>query len=553
MVCHQCGKTVQQEDRFCTGCGASLEHPEPAGAGTVVPEDTPSEPVVPDVDHSALPPPETSTPLAPPPGISPSPTASPSTITDVPNTEPEAAADEPHQNTELTPVADDDTDTASSADQPEQHTQPMPVITTETNTTADQPEQNTELTPVIDSDDEWSADVPVWAPTGSVPAQAGPDVDATPVGGFTADLPTTEPITEVQVVAASVESEPAIDPSPPFEQAEDTAETTTPTGETTEMPAVMVADAPAPRFRLGAVTMIAVPTGIVTLISMFANIVSIDSDQRLTPSIETPFGFRTGTWIADDLADNLSIAGLLAIMLMIAGGVAAGFRWKWGAGLAGGAGLAVAGIAGITIGLAQFPIDAAHEFIQIPSEQQFTLTITRDLGYWLLVVAAALGVVLFFAAINDAGGDRRGGLNPWIAALGALTTVVAAAGPMLPERQAIFSDNWYLIEGIGEAPAMLVVGRAVQLGLFVIAGVVGFLTVRRWGLGLAIGASLPIIWLAASTLFELTDTPVGPGFRNPGASDMHIHGVTIIGVSALAAMAILAVIAAYDQSVRERR
>ena len=47
--------------------------------------------------------------------------------------------------------------------------------------------------------------------------------------------------------------------------------------------------------------------------------------------------------------------------------------------------------------------------------------------------------------------------------------------------------------------------------------------------------------------------PVGPGFRNPGATDMHIHGVTIIGVSAIAAMAILAVIAAYDQGVREHR
>jgi hypothetical protein len=281
--------------------------------------------------------------------------------------------------------------------------------------------------------------------------------------------------------------------------------------------------------------------------------ISITSDQRLAPSEQTPFGFRIGTWIADDLADNLSIAGLLAVMLMVAGGVASGFHWRWGAGLAGGAGLAIAGLAALTIGLAQFPIDAAHEFVRIPSEQQFTLTITRDVGYWLTIVAAALGVVLFFAAINDAPGDRRSGLNPWIAALGALAAVVAAAGPLLPESQAVFSDNWYLIDGPGEAPAMLLVGRLVQLALLLLAGVIGFLTVRRWGLGLAIGGSLPVIWLAASTLFELTDKPVGPGFRNPGATDMHIHGVTIIGTSAIAAMAILAVIAAYDQGVRERR
>jgi hypothetical protein len=60
------------------------------------------------------------------------------------------------------------------------------------------------------------------------------------------------------------------------------------------------------------------------------------------------------------------------------------------------------------------------------------------------------------------------------------------------------------------------------------------------------------VWLVASTLFELTDDPVGLGYRNPGAVDMHVHGVTIIGTSAIVAMLVLAVVAAYDQGVRER-
>ena len=134
---------------------------------------------------------------------------------------------------------------------------------------------------------------------------------------------------------------------------------------------------------------------------------------------DTPPDFRTGTWILDDLADNMSIAGLIAIVLMVAGGVASGFRWRWGSGLAGGAGLAMAGLAAVAVGLAQFPIDSAHAFARVPSDDPFVLTITRDLGYWLLVAAGALGVVLFFASINDAFGDRRPGLNPWLAALGA--------------------------------------------------------------------------------------------------------------------------------------
>jgi MFS family permease len=273
----------------------------------------------------------------------------------------------------------------------------------------------------------------------------------------------------------------------------------------------------------------------------------------LVPTGTAPPGFRTGTWVLDDLADNMSIAMLIAAVLLVIGGIAAGFRWRWGSGLAGGAGLALTGLVALAIGLAEFPIDAARDFAAIPNAQQFTLTITREIGYWLLIAAAALGIVVFFASINEAFGDRRSGLNPWIAALGALATVVAMFGPMIPEGTAVFSDNWYLIEGPGEPSALLLVGRLVQLALLAITGVAGYLCVRRWGLAVAIGGALPIVWLAASTLFDLTDTPVGPAYANPGADEIELHGVTIIGVSAIVAIAILAVVAAYDQSVRERR
>jgi hypothetical protein len=238
---------------------------------------------------------------------------------------------------------------------------------------------------------------------------------------------------------------------------------------------------------------------------------------------------------------------------LVAGALAAGFRWRWGSGLAGGAGLALTGLVALSVGLADFPIDAARDFAAIPNAQQFTLTITRDVGYWLLIASAALGLIVFFASINEAFGDRRSGLNPWIAALGALATVVAMFGPMIPEGIAVFSDNWYVIEGPGQPSALLLVGRLVQLALLAASGVIGYLCVRRWGLGLAIGGALPIVWLAASTLFELTDRPIGPAFRNPGADSTDLHGVTIIGVSAVLSIAILAVVAAYDQSVRERR
>lgn len=512
MLCHLCGKTVEREDRFCTGCGASLqsvddttERVEAVAPDPTTIADEPTE-LMPTMGRPVPPPPPAAATAMPPP-------AGPPTVPPAATT-PDRRLDPPAEPAE----------------------------------------------PATMQIDEWSVDVPVWAATGTVPTQpavappaSDTDLDdVTPTGGFTADLPATQPITEVWMDAVTeAPATPATGPTA-GEPAVDATVQMTSAG-TAEMTAVAAPAPPTQGFRISAISVIALLTGLVTLVSLFADMVVVTSDRRLLPSGETPFGFRTGSWIADDLADNLSIAGLLAILLMIVGGIASGFRWRWGAGLAGGAGLAVAGLAGLAIGLAQIPIDAAHEFVRIPNEQQFTLTITRDLGYWLLIAAAALGVVLFFASINDASDDHRDGLNPWIAALGGLAAVVAAAGPLLPEKRAVFSDNWYLIEGPGEAPSMLLAGRLIQLALLLLAGVVGFLMVRRWGLGLVIGGATPVIWLTVSTLFELTDRPVGPGFRNPGATDMHVHGVTTIGVSALAAMSVLAVIAAYDQGVRQRR
>lgn len=491
MVCHECGRVVQAGDRFCTGCGISLEG--------------------------------VTEPTAPVPTVGPSPT------------------------NESPPT---DLDATSHDTDPSQPTEAPP-------TTAELPA--TELLQQAEGDD-WDQD-PVWAATGAIPTTDDEHTGRVPTedvssGGIasnavaadaiaTSDLPTTEPITEVWM--DSVDDDPVIAAGAP--------ENRTPTREvpaTAPMPVtpsvIAAATVPDHRFRFNALTLIGIVGGIVLLFALFASVVEITSSSPLVIGENAPASFRTGTWIADDLGDNLSIAGLIAALSMVIGGVAAAFGWRWGSGLAGGGGLATAGLAALVVGLAQFPIDAAHEFAQIPSEQQFTLTITRSLGYWLVIAAGAIGIVAFFASSNDAFGDRRSGLNPWIAALGALSIVVAVTGPLIPEGGALFSDNWYVIERPGEAPAMLVAMRLVQLGLLAVGGVIGFLSVRRWGLGVATGVALPAIWLGISTLFELGTNPVGPGFRNPGATSTELHGVTIIGLSSVLAMLVLAAVAAYDQS-----
>lgn len=465
MVCHECGRPVQADQRFCGHCGASLRG-----------------------------------------------------VTDLT----EVVAEIETESPDAPDGADADVDTDADADG-------VPV--------------------------GWSDDDPVWAATGAIPVLGAAD----PLR--TGDLPATEPVATSPATAWPLDDLPDTTQSVDVWAAAGEGYAMAPpsTAEmplTTAMPAAPAALPARPRARFGAVTFFGLLAAVAGLLGSFSVAVSVESDTRLVPTDTTPPTFRTGTWYLDDFADNLSVGVLIAAVLVVVGGIAAMFRWRWGSGLAGGGGLALGGLAALSVGLAQLPLQSARDFAAIPNAQDFTLTLTRDVGYWLLIGAGGLGVLVFFAALNDAFGDRRPGLNPWFAALGALATVTAVLGPLLPEGTAVFSDNWYRVDGIGQPPSLLLTGRLVQLGLFLLSGVVGYLSVRRWGLGLAIGGALPLVWLGVSTLFDITANPIGPAFRNPPigtSTDVDLHGVTIIGLSAVVAMAILALVAAYDQTSRERR
>lgn len=369
----------------------------------------------------------------------------------------------------------------------------------------------TELVEQTLPDEGWDLDDPVWAPTGAVPVPVESDV------ATTSSIPTS------------------VIPTSPA---------------TAEFPTVPPHGSDRRSVRLTPTAALGVIGGLVLMVAMFATVVEVVADIPLSVPADAPVGFRLGTWIADDFGSNLSVAGLVAALTMALGGVAATFGLRWGAGLVGGGGLAAAGLAALTLGFAHIPIEAAQDFAAVPSEIAYTLTITRSLGYWLLVTGGAIGIVAFFASTNDALGERLGGLNPWTAALGALAVSVTAVGPLLPESPAVLSDNWFVIDRPGESPAMLVAMRLVQLGLLAIGGIVGFLSVRRWGLGVAAGAALPSVWLGTSTLFGVGAAPVGPGFRNPGTTEIALHGVTVIGLASTVAMIVLATVAAYEQSTR---
>jgi hypothetical protein len=311
---------------------------------------------------------------------------------------------------------------------------------------------------------------------------------------------------------------------------------------TSELP--LVAAPPTAGFRFAAVSALGVVTLVLAIAALPSQVILITTDA-VAPT------FEIGAWRIADLGTNLPGALMVALVALAVGAIGAAFRQRWAAGLAGGAGLAIVGWAALGWGLAERELAAAVTATRRPTAEPFVVVLTRDVGYWLMLVAGVLGLLTFLVSLGRAGNDRRRGLNPWIAALGACAALIAAAGPLLPETTADLRDNWIVATADGR-PMEFLIGRLVQLGLLAYAGVVGFLLVRRYGLGLAIGGMTVSVWLAVTTLLDVGTNPVGPGVTNPGdPSGVDLHSVTIVGMVALVGLATVAVIAAYDQAARE--
>ena len=231
---------------------------------------------------------------------------------------------------------------------------------------------------------------------------------------------------------------------------------------------------------------------------------------------------------------------MIAAGLMVLGGLLGCFRFRLGAGLAGGAGLALAGWSAMMLGLAEIPLSTASGLVtQAPPG--LTVELTRDVGWWLIVAAGGTGVLVFLTSLVLIRRDRDAGLNPWVAALGAAATLVAVAGPLLPQQDARLEDNWRSPVNT-DLPTLFFAGRVAQLGVLALTGVIGFLIVRRYGVGMAIGGFSIVAWLALTSLLEQTDNPIGPGIANPGApnfpfpepgaaADVMPHAATVGGIS----------------------
>ena len=91
------------------------------------------------------------------------------------------------------------------------------------------------------------------------------------------------------------------------------------------------------------------------------------------------------------------------------------------------------------------------------------------------------------------------------------------------------------------------------VGLIAVAGVVGFLLVRTWGLGLAAGAISVGLWMWIGSLGELGDNPIGLAVANLFAPDTIPHGVTSVGAGLTFFLLLVAAIVAASRPTRPRR
>ncbi len=389
---------------------------------------------------------------------------------------------------------------------------------------------------------------PDWAiPTGDNPAiptdPAQDDTSAMPAETFFPDADVPPPPTDISSTAQI--------PAQPGPHATTTMDAVA-TGHTDEFPAVFdgspdIHEYPQTRdpFKLKLVFVLAFFGAIAVLMAAVADIIDI----RTSAPVD---GIATGIRTLDTLGTNLAVAGFFGATVMALGGLLACFGFRWGAGLAGGAGLALTGWAAMVAGLAELRIASAESITRQTIDIAFTLKVTRDLGYWLTVAVAVIGILVFIASLRSFGTGGRPALNPWIGALGAVAGVVLVAGPLLPEGNATFANNFKSATTTLDLPTAYFGGRLVQLALIGVAIVFGLLVVRAYGLGLAAGGVSVAVWMWLSSLLDMGTFPLGIAAGNFGASDSSPHAVTSVGMALTIFMLVVAAVLAIVGSSRQR-
>lgn len=287
-------------------------------------------------------------------------------------------------------------------------------------------------------------------------------------------------------------------------------------GDTGQMAAAQVAGRP---FRVTPMLVVAVAAAVVGVVAAFVDVASY--------SVAGDF-VDNQAYKLNDFSSNLTVGAVIGAVLLLGGAWLGATGRRLGAGLAGGAGLASAGMFCWVIGQVIALFDA-QEVALISGGGTFTLTTTQEAGFWLAVTAAALGVLAFVLSLSSAGSDGLLPVNPAIGVAGALGTLAVVVGPLIPMNGGALGDN-FSNEFLPPATLYLRLAVLVLIGL---GGLVGFLTNRRWGFGMALGAISIGAWQWVTAITESGDLPLGIAGGNPfpdAADPFAPHLVTTVGV-----------------------
>lgn len=301
---------------------------------------------------------------------------------------------------------------------------------------------------------------------------------------------------------------------------------------------------------------LAITAGVAGIVVVIASLL-----KQLSVTSDAPIAALVGGYKLNDLGaafgsggllsgTNLAVGVIVAGALLIVGGLLAARGQRIGAGIGAGAGLALAPFIVVIWGNITKVSDAVTEQARVAKRTTGVGTFieTRPtVGFYMLLGAAVLAFIAMVVALAQAGNDGRAPLNRSLCAAGAIASIVAAGGQLIPQHGAGFRRN-FTIENID---VLLISGRLAAIGLVALCGVMGFLRADRWGIGLALGGVSIYAWQWLSSVAALGDLPAPPAFFNPGTTSGKPTIVTTIGLVALLLIATATVaIAIRNESIQ---
>lgn len=262
------------------------------------------------------------------------------------------------------------------------------------------------------------------------------------------------------------------------------------------------------------------------------------------------------------IATNARVGTIIAAVLLVAGAAIGMSGRRFGTGLAGGAGVALAGFMGWLAGDAASVIDTLKQGFR-ESNYSYTLSTTLDAGFWMAVAAAVLGGIVFVVSLAGMGDDGEPALHPAIGAFGLLGGLAMVIGPMLPTKGATFADNFSSDGAVGPAlwwkgrlfidlgishsavPPVTTWLRILVLLLLLIGIYLGFIAGSKWGVGIVLGAVGIGVWQWVTAMLEAGDLPWGIAGGSPGQEGFEPNLVTTVGLVVVVATLLVAAVVAY--------